>query len=92
MDAGAERALRQHGASLLAVGIRAVEGEFRRREAVRLLSSEGRELGRGLCSLSSEEVRQVAGLSSEEVRRRLGAVGDAVVHRDHLVLTAPLSG
>ena len=29
------------------------------------------------------------GLSSEEVRRQLGPVGDAVVHRDQLVLTGP---
>ncbi|MEA5423240.1 glutamate 5-kinase [Synechococcus sp. CCY9201] len=92
LDAGAERALVHRGASLLAVGIRAVEGDFRRRDPVRLLAADGRELGRGLCSLSSDELRQVVGLSSEAVRSRLGAggdaVGDAVVHRDHLVLTS----
>jgi glutamate 5-kinase len=52
-----------------------------------VLASDGRELGRGLSTLSSEELRQIKGLSSEEVRRRLGTVGDAVVHRDQLVLT-----
>jgi glutamate 5-kinase len=87
VDTGAERALVERGASLLAVGIQAVQGEFRRREAVRLLSADGRELGRGLSTLSSDELRQVLGRSSEEVRRKLGAVGDAVVHRDELVLT-----
>lgn len=87
IDAGAERALLRHGASLLAVGIRGVEGEFSRREAVRVLASDGRELGQGLSTLSSEELRQIMGLSSEDVRRQLGAVGDAVVHRDQLVLT-----
>ncbi|WP_216903540.1 glutamate 5-kinase [Synechococcus sp. CCY 9618] len=87
VDAGAERALLQQGASLLAVGIRQVEGHFSRRDAVRVLASDGRELGRGLSTLSSEELRQIMGLSSEEVRRRLGTVGDAVVHRNQLVLT-----
>jgi glutamate 5-kinase len=91
IDAGAERALLQQGASLLAVGIRSVEGEFGRREPVRILAGDGRELGRGLSTLSSSELRRIMGLSSEEVRRRLGAVGDAVgdavVHRDQLVLT-----
>ena len=87
VDAGAERALLQQGASLLAVGIRQVEGHFSRRDAVRLLASDGRELGRGLSTLSSEELRRIMGLSSEEVRRQLGPVGDAVVHRDQLVLT-----
>jgi glutamate 5-kinase len=91
IDAGAERALLQQGASLLAVGIHSVEGEFGRREPVRILAGDGRELGRGLSTLSSSELRRIMGLSSEEVRRRLGAVGDAVgdavVHRDQLVLT-----
>ena len=87
IDAGAERALVERGASLLAVGIRRVEGAFSRRDAVRLVSLEGEELGRGLSTLSSEELRQIMGLSSEEMRRQLGPVGDAVVHRDQLVLT-----
>jgi glutamate 5-kinase len=92
VDAGAERALVERGASLLAVGIAAVEGEFGRREPVRLVGGDGRELGRGLSSFSSEELRGILGLSSEEVRRRLGPVGDAVVHRDELVLTLPPAG
>jgi len=86
IDAGAERALTERGASLLAVGIQAVEGEFLRGEPVRILSADGRELGRGLSALSSGEVAAILGLCSEEVRRRLGAVDDAVVHRDALVL------
>ena len=91
IDAGAERALLERGASLLAVGIRAIEGTFSRRDAVRLLSLDGRELGRGLTALGSEELTQVLGQSSEAVRQRLGAVGDAVVHRDQLVLTTSLA-
>jgi glutamate 5-kinase len=88
LDAGAEAALLHRGASLLAVGIVAVEGRFGRHEPVRLLAGDGRELGRGLTALASDELEGILGLPSEEVRRRLGAVGDAVVHRDHLVLTA----
>ncbi|QPN56933.1 glutamate 5-kinase [Synechococcus sp. CBW1107] len=90
IDPGAERALIERGASLLAVGIRAVNGEFGRRDAVRLLSLEGREIGRGLSALSSAEVAQVLGLSSQAAKSALEhGAGDAVVHRDHLVLTAP---
>ena len=77
LDAGAERALTQQGASLLAVGVQAVVGDFERREAVRLLASDGRELGRGLASLSSAELRELMGSSGVEV-----------VHRDQLVLTS----
>jgi glutamate 5-kinase len=86
IDAGAEAALLQRGASLLAVGIQAVEGQFSRGEPVRILSSEGRELGRGLCSLGSDELNALMGLQSAERRQRLGDVRDAVVHRDQLVL------
>jgi len=86
IDAGAETALLERGASLLAVGLQAVEGEFGRGEPVRIVSSQGRELGRGLCSLSSAELTAILGLEHGEARRRLGEVRDAVVHRDQLVL------
>jgi len=76
LDGGAERALVQRGASLLAVGIAAIEGRFARNDAVRLLSSDGRELGRGICQLSSDELAPLLGQSGVEV-----------VHRDQLVLT-----
>ncbi|MEX1324301.1 MAG: glutamate 5-kinase [Synechococcaceae cyanobacterium] len=75
LDAGAEGALLRRGASLLAVGVTAVEGDFSAREAVRLLAADGRELGRGLASLGSTELRQL-----------MGRVGVEAVHRDRLAL------
>jgi glutamate 5-kinase len=87
IDGGAEQALLHRGASLLAVGIQAVEGSFGRHEPVRVLANDGRELARGLSGLSSAEIEAILGLSSEEMRERLGPVGDAVIHRDQLVLT-----
>ncbi len=86
IDAGAEAALMERGASLLAVGIAAVEGEFNRGEPVRILSQGGRELGRGLCSLSSDELSGLLEQDDLERRRRLGDLREAVVHRDQLVL------
>jgi glutamate 5-kinase len=75
LDAGAERALVERGASLLAVGVVAVEGDFGPQEAVRLLAADGRELGRGL-----------SGMGSDELRSLVGQAGVEVVHRDQLVL------
>ena len=75
VDAGAERALLEQGASLLAVGVKSVDGTFSRRDAVRLLSLDGRELARGLTAMDSQELQQCKG------QRGL------VVHRDHLVIT-----
>ncbi|MFN9660017.1 MAG: glutamate 5-kinase [Cyanobacteriota bacterium] len=88
VDAGAEKALRHQGASLLAVGIQAVEGRFERCASVRLVGLDGREIGRGLCRLSSEEVRGILGLGREEIRQRLGEDGGSVVHRDHIVIVS----
>ena len=76
VDAGAEQALLEQGASLLAVGICSVEGSFGRREAVRVISEDGRELARGLSALASEEL--------EGNPSQLGVV----IHRDHLVVIA----
>jgi glutamate 5-kinase len=87
VDRGAAQALLERGASLLAVGIRAVEGDFARQDPVRVLAEDGEELGRGLSSLSSDELRRILGLGREEIRQRLGRDSDAVVHRDHFVLT-----
>jgi glutamate 5-kinase len=78
VDAGAEQALCQRGASLLAVGISAIEGQFARHDAVRLLAADGRELGQGISRLGSDELRPL-----------LGQSGVAVVHRDELVLAPP---
>ncbi len=75
LDVGAEQALISQGASLLAVGVLAVEGDFLPREAVRLLSNDGRELGRGLATRGSTELRQL-----------IGQAGVEVVHRDHMAL------
>ena len=74
VDAGAEQALLEEGASLLAVGISSVEGSFGRREAVRVISEDGRELARGLSALTSEELEG-----------DLGQLGVAI-HRDHLAV------
>jgi glutamate 5-kinase len=74
VDAGAEQALLRQGASLLAAGVHALEGDFARHDPVRVLSLDGRELARGLSAMDSGELQQCKG------QRGL------VVHRDQLVL------
>jgi len=93
IDAGAEQALRQQGASLLAVGIKAVEGDFASQAPVRIVDAEGQELARGLCAYASAELRQWLGLGSSEIAAlSKGVMPGAVVHRDQLVLTAAPQG
>jgi glutamate 5-kinase len=86
VDAGAEQALAS-GRSLLPAGVRQVDGEFERGDAVRVLTGDGRELGRGLVGYSAQEARQIAGRKSGEIAGILGYPGrDEMIHRDDLVL------
>lgn len=93
VDAGARGALLHQGASLLAVGIRTVEGRFGRHAPVRIVDEEGCELARGLCAFSSDDLKLAVGLSSAVIRSRLDpGLPEAVVHRDELVLTTTGTG
>ena len=86
IDAGAAAALRG-GGSLLPVGVVALAGEFCRGDIVRIVASDGRELGRGLAEYARAEAERLLGARSEDIERRLGYRGRAVlVHRDELVL------
>ena len=86
IDAGAARALTE-GKSLLPVGVRGVEGAFRRGDVVTVKNEAGLELGRGLAEYDSDEAARLVGCRSENIEERLGYRGRGVmVHRDDLVL------
>ncbi len=80
LDAGACRALRERGASLLQVGITAIEGDFEANQPVILRDPDGQEVGRGLCSRDSDSLR-IALLKPHQA-----GTSPVVVHRDALVL------
>ena len=86
IDPGAERALAS-GRSLLPAGVIAVEGQFERGDAVRVVASDGRELARGLIAYAADESRLIAGKQSQSIADVLGYPGrDEIIHRDDLVL------
>ncbi|MFC0218587.1 glutamate 5-kinase [Pseudochelatococcus lubricantis] len=86
VDAGAEKALRR-GASLLPAGVRRIEGDFHRGDAVSVRGPEGREIGRGLVGYDADEAGLIAGHSTQDIETLLGHGGRAtIVHRDDLVL------
>lgn len=88
LDAGAVRVLREQGRSLLAVGVREVEGEFQRGALVVCLDPEGREVARGLVNYSASEARVIKGLPSDQIEAALGYADEPeLIHRDNLVLT-----
>jgi glutamate 5-kinase len=88
LDTGAVSAIAGSGKSLLAAGIKKVEGNFQSQEAVQLCSLAGEEFARGLVNYSSAELRLIQGRRSEEIPVVLGYSGsETVVHRDNLVLS-----
>ena len=87
IDAGAARALRQGGRSLLPVGVKAVEGNFSRGEVVACVDEQGRQVAVGLVNYPADEARKIAGQASEKIENLLGYVDDAeLVHRDNMVV------
>ena len=87
VDAGAARALRQHGNSLLPVGITSVEGEFERGDSVFVKEKDGPELARGITRYSSADLKRIRGCQSHEISQRLGyGYGPVALHRNDLIL------
>jgi glutamate 5-kinase len=85
IDAGAARALREGGTSLLPVGIVDVVGGFDAGDAVHV--AEGAAIiGKGITNYSAGELRRVMGMKSSQVRQVLPRATDEAVHRDYFVL------
>ena len=87
LDAGAVKALREDGKSLLPVGVQAVSGEFTRGEVVALMNGDGKEVARGLVNYSASEARRIQGKPSSAIEAALGYMDEPeLVHRDNLVM------
>lgn len=88
IDNGAVKKLCESGSSLLAVGVKDVQGSFSRGEIVSCLTLEGKEVARGLVNYNAEDVKKIKGKPSKEIESILGYIDDAeLIHRDNLVLT-----
>lgn len=89
IDDGASKALEQGGRSLLPAGIDSVKGDFGVGDSVACVDGGGREIARGLVAYAAADVARIKGLPTSEIPRVLGySNGDAVIHRDDLVLLA----
>jgi glutamate 5-kinase len=88
VDAGAERALRERGTSLLPVGIVDVQGEFEAGDAVEVRAAgDGRRpIGKGIVNYSAAELRRIKGMKSEAVLETIPRAAEEAVHRDYFVL------
>jgi glutamate 5-kinase len=88
VDDGAASKLKDHGKSLLPIGMVEVQGEFHRGDVIAVRSVSGVEIARGLANYSSSQARLIARKPSTEFERLLGYTGEPeMIHRDNLVLT-----
>jgi glutamate 5-kinase len=85
VDAGAARALREGGTSLLPVGVVDVDGSFEVGDAIEVICGD-EAVGKGICNYSADELRRVRGMKSAAVRELLPRASDEAVHRDYFVL------
>jgi glutamate 5-kinase len=87
LDEGAVQALRQANKSLLPVGVKTVQGSFRRGEMVICVGPDGHEVARGLANYSALEAQKIIGQPSDAIEALLGYSAEPeLVHRDNLVL------
>lgn len=87
IDAGAAKALIS-GKSLLAAGVRAIEGPFDKGDAVRVRDETGREVARGLVRYDSADAHRIAGLRSDAIEAELGFTEGPMIHADDLAVGA----
>jgi glutamate 5-kinase len=90
VDDGAVVALKEQNKSLLPAGIKAVDGDFLRGDAVDIISEKGKKgekIACGISNYSSRELAVIKGARSDRIESLLGyGYGDEVVHRNNLVV------
>ncbi|QOR41000.1 glutamate 5-kinase [Billgrantia diversa] len=87
LDAGAVKVLRGSGSSLLAVGVKALTGDFVRGDMVLCLDEQGQRIAKGLVNYGADEARRILGQPSHQIEAILGYMeAPELIHRDNLVV------
>ncbi len=87
LDAGAVRALRLQGSSLLPIGVKEALGDFLRGDVVSCVDASGLEIARGLANYSAAETRRIMRLPTGQIEAALGYIDESeLIHRDNMVL------
>lgn len=91
IDEGAASALRA-GKSLLCAGVRAIDGQFGKGDAVVVRDVAGGEVGRGLARYDHADAVKIIGRRSEAIVAVLGYTAGPLIHADDLALTRRAGG
>ena len=87
IDNGAVKAICVNGKSLLASGICAVAGNFKKGSVVEIINKNGDIIAKGLSNYSVGDMRKIMGLKSEEIENILGCMEyEEAIHRDNMVM------
>ncbi|WP_447894921.1 glutamate 5-kinase [Vreelandella sp. GE22] len=87
LDTGAVNVLREKGSSLLPVGVRHVQGSFKRGDMVLCVDEQGERVAKGLINYGADDARLLAGKPSHQIEAILGFVeAHELIHRDNLVV------
>ena len=85
LDDGAINALKK-GKSLLAAGIKKINGKFNKGDHIKIIDKNKNECARGLSSFSSNEINKIKGHHSSNIEKLLGYITKSeVVHKDDMV-------
>jgi glutamate 5-kinase len=86
VDDGAARRLREQGASLLPVGVIAVQGDFDRGDVIQVRDAAGVEVARGLSNYAAAQARRIMRHPSSDIEIILGFSEEPeLIHRDNMV-------
>jgi glutamate 5-kinase len=87
VDSGATNALKKQKRSLLAAGIKKVEGKCQRGDIVNIYDDNGNCIGCGISNYGSADIEVIKGAQSRQIADLLGYdYGTEVVHRNNLVV------
>ena len=87
VDAGAAKALKTGGKSLLPSGIAAVKGRFPKGAIVAVVDAKGGSIARGLTNYSAEQIETIKGLKTSQIAAALGDKPyDEVIHRNNMTM------
>lgn len=86
VDEGCILAMRR-GASLLAVGVTDVYGEFSAGDTIRVLSPDGQEIARGIVAYDAADVMRLMGHRTTDFHELVAdGAHEEIIHRDNMVL------
>lgn len=87
LDAGAVKALKEGGRSLLPIGVVEVKGDFERGQLVECLDEQGNRIAKGLVNYCAKDAVKITRTATQFIEEKLGFMGEEeIIHRDNLVV------